>query len=99
MARCGPAATSRTLKGCNGARLHAPVVVSQRPGTLERSLLRGAGTRAGPGSSKVILEAFKPGTAPSDSSAMYGTLGPDGQPLGVTPEVDRAVRTGTGGLY
>jgi penicillin-binding protein 1A len=58
-----------------------------------------SGARAGPGTQKAILEAFKPGTSPSDSAAMYGTLGPDGQPIGVTPEVDRAVRTGTGGLY
>jgi penicillin-binding protein 1A len=51
------------------------------------------GARAGPSSSKVILEAFKPGTAPADSSASYYGA------AGVTPEVDRAVRTGTGGLY
>ena len=49
------------------------------------------GARAGPGSSRAILEAFKPGTAPPDSSASYYGA--------VTPEVDRAVRTGTGGLY
>ena len=59
----------------------------------------GTGTRAGSGSQKVILEAFKPGTAPSDPNTMYGTLGPDGQPIGVSPDADRAVRTGTGGLY
>ena len=57
-----------------------------------------SGTRAGPGSQRVILEAFKPGTAPADASTMYGTLGPDGQPIGVSPDADRAVRTG-GGLY
>ncbi len=58
-----------------------------------------SGTRAGPGAQRAILEAFKPGTAPADSTAMYGTLGPDGQPIGVSPDADRAVRTGTGGLY
>ena len=57
-----------------------------------------SGTRAGPSSQRVILEAFKPGTAPADASTMYGTLGPDGQPIGVSPDADRAVRTG-GGLY
>ncbi|EJW12968.1 Multimodular transpeptidase-transglycosylase [Rhodovulum sp. PH10] len=57
------------------------------------------GTRAGPGTQRAILEAYKPGTAPTDAATMVGTLGPDGQPIGVTPEVDRAVRTGTGGLY
>ncbi|MEZ5787718.1 MAG: penicillin-binding protein 1A [Xanthobacteraceae bacterium] len=51
------------------------------------------GARAGPGSSKVILEAFKPGTAPTDSSVSYYGA------AGVTPDADRAVRTGTGGLY
>lgn len=51
------------------------------------------GARAGPGAGKAVLEAFKPGTAPADTSAgYYGAAG-------VTPEVDRAVRTGTGGLY
>ncbi len=58
-----------------------------------------SGTRAGPGTQRAILEAYKPGTAPADSTAMYGTLGPDGQPIGVSPDADRAVRTGTGGLY
>jgi penicillin-binding protein 1A len=44
-----------------------------------------------------ILEAFKPGTAPPDS---YSILG-DGSPrsLSVTPDADRAVGSGTGGLY
>jgi penicillin-binding protein 1A len=50
---------------------------------------RKTGARAGPGS-QAILEAFKPGTAPPDTSAEYYGA--------VTPEVDRAVR-GTGGLY
>ena len=30
------------------------------------------GMRAGPGDSKVILEAFKPGTAPPDNNAVIG---------------------------
>ena len=47
----------------------------------------------------MILEAFKPGTAPPDGTAMVGVLGPDGQSIGVSPEADRAVRSGTGGLY
>ncbi|HEY4820311.1 MAG TPA: penicillin-binding protein 1A [Xanthobacteraceae bacterium] len=53
------------------------------------------GTRAGPGTSSSILEAFKPGTAPPDSAAIIGSA--DGP--GVTPDADRAVRSGTGGLY
>ena len=65
------------------------------------------GQRAGPGSEKVILEAFKPGTAPPDSYSVVGYgnseqgapgRGPPGF-FGVTPDADRAVRSGTGGLY
>jgi penicillin-binding protein 1A len=47
----------------------------------------------------VILEAFKPGTAPPDNYSAIGVVDADGRPLGVSPEADRAVRTGTGGLY
>jgi penicillin-binding protein 1A len=56
------------------------------------------GMRAVPGDSQVILEAFKPGTAPPDGSAVVGVTDPDGRPLTVSPEADRAVRTG-GGIY
>jgi penicillin-binding protein 1A len=58
------------------------------------------GMRAAPGDTKVILEAFKPGTAPPDSYSIVGspTADADGR-YGVTPEADRAVRSGTGGLY
>ena len=67
------------------------------------------GQRAGPESQKVILEAFKPGTAPPDNYSVVG-YGNDQQqqqapgrgPPGffrVSPDADRAVRSGTGGLY
>jgi penicillin-binding protein 1A len=56
------------------------------------------GLRAAPGG-PAILEAFKPGTAPPDSAAVIGMSGADGQPIGVSPDADRAVRAGTGGLY
>jgi penicillin-binding protein 1A len=67
-----------------------------------------SGTRAGPGTERAILEAFKPGTAPPDSYSVVGDgAGPDdGRPwgdrgrfFGVSPDADRAVRSGTGGLY
>jgi penicillin-binding protein 1A len=58
-----------------------------------------SGTRAGPGDGRVILEAFKPGTAPPDNYSAIGMTDANGQPVGVSPEADRAVRTGTGGLY
>jgi penicillin-binding protein 1A len=56
-----------------------------------------SGMRAGPGEGAgVILEAFKPGTSPPDT---YAVIGGDGPQAGITPEADRAVGTGTGGLY
>ncbi len=58
-----------------------------------------SGMRAGPGDQRVILEAFKPGTAPPDNYSVVGVTDADGRPMGVSPEADRAVRTGTGGLY
>jgi penicillin-binding protein 1A len=68
------------------------------------------GQRAGPTSEKVILEAFKPGTAPPDNYSVVGygndqqqqEQAPGRSPPGffrVSPDADRAVRSGTGGLY
>ena len=64
------------------------------------------GMRARPGDPRVILEAFKPGTAPPDSYSIVGTETangkplPDAGPVAVSPDADRAVRSsGTGGLY
>ncbi len=66
------------------------------------------GTRAGPGDDKVILEAFKPGTAPGDSFSIIGFTDETGRPLiapdqqrpwGITPEADRAVGRGPFGLW
>jgi penicillin-binding protein 1A len=57
-----------------------------------------SGMRAGPGDSRVILEAFKPGTAPPDNYSVIGVTDADGRPIGVSPEADRGVRTGSG-LY
>jgi penicillin-binding protein 1A len=58
------------------------------------------GTRAGPETQRAILEAFKPGTAPPDNYSVVGSgeSGP-GWNAGVAPGADRAVRSGTGGLY
>ncbi|HEX2215659.1 MAG TPA: penicillin-binding protein 1A [Xanthobacteraceae bacterium] len=57
------------------------------------------GTRAGPGSERVILEAFKPGTAPPDGYSIIGSTDPDGRPVYVSPEADRAVGRDARGLY
>jgi penicillin-binding protein 1A len=55
------------------------------------------GMRASPGDSRVILEAFKPGTAPPDSYSIIGT--PEAEGRGGAPPDDRMLRSGTGGLY
>jgi penicillin-binding protein 1A len=49
---------------------------------------------SGPGS---ILEAFKPGTAPPDSYAAGDSDSP--HVLNVSPDIDKQIGTGTGGLY
>jgi penicillin-binding protein 1A len=60
-----------------------------------------SGMRAGPGDPKVILEAFKPGTAPPDSYSVIGTeASSSGGAMSVSPDsAAGAVHTGTGGLY
>ncbi len=57
------------------------------------------GMRAGPGDARAILEAFKPGTAPPDSYSVIGAETASGGALPVSPDADRAIRSGTGGLY
>jgi penicillin-binding protein 1A len=54
---------------------------------------------SGEGGESVILEAFKPGTAPPTSYSIIGFQDAMGQSLTVSPEADRAVASGTGGLY
>ena len=57
------------------------------------------GMRAAPGDTRVILEAFKPGTAPPDSYSVIGMPDAEGRSLGGPPPDDRMLRSGTGGLY
>jgi penicillin-binding protein 1A len=60
------------------------------------------GLRAALGQSGTIFEAFKPGTGPSESAPVIGMGGTDDQqqPYRVSPDAERAVRSGgTGGLY
>jgi penicillin-binding protein 1A len=112
-------------RGATGGHLAAPIVrdfmkvaLADKPAVPFRvppgiKLIRvdlKSGQRAGPGTEKVILEAFKPGTAPPDSYSVVG-YGNDQQqqepapgrgPPGffrVSPDADRAVHSGTGGLY
>jgi len=56
------------------------------------------GMRAGPGDQRVILEAFKPGTAPPDAYSVIGAEA-NGVPTAGSPDTGTVVRTGTGGLY
>jgi penicillin-binding protein 1A len=58
-----------------------------------------SGMRAGPGSERVILEAFKPGTAPPDSYSVVGYDGGGGGYSTNPADSDRFIRSGTGGLY
>jgi len=100
-------------KGATGGVLAAPIVrdfmkvaLADKPAVPFRvpagiKLIRidpKTGMRAGPGDQRVILEAFKPGTAPPDNYSIIGVTDAEGRPLGVSPEADRAVRNG-GGLY
>jgi penicillin-binding protein 1A len=60
------------------------------------------GLRAVAGQTATIYEAFKPGTGPSEAAPVIGFGGADDQqqPYRVSPDADRAVRSGgTGGLY
>ena len=60
---------------------------------------RRTGLRAQAGGPDVILEAFKPGTSPPTTYSIIGYQDSMGIPEEVSPEADRAVATGTGGLY
>jgi penicillin-binding protein 1A len=63
------------------------------------------GLRASPGSGEAILEAFKPGTEPSDENSMLGVADANANadarpPVTVPPDYERTIlRSGTGGLY
>ena len=60
------------------------------------------GMRAAPGDTNVILEAFKPGTAPPDNYSVIGTDTANGRPIDTSVSPDAAagaVRSSTGGLY
>ncbi|MGE0060525.1 MAG: penicillin-binding protein 1A [Xanthobacteraceae bacterium] len=101
--------------GATGGHLSAPVVrdfikaaLADKPPVPFRvppgiKLIRvdaKTGARAGPGTQKVILEAFKPATAPPDGYSQIGFGDAGGAYGGQVPaEAGRAVRSGTGGLY
>jgi len=67
------------------------------PGLKLIRISASTGMRAGSGEGAgTLLEAFKPGTAPPDT---YMVIGGEAMQAGITPEAERAVGTGTGGLY
>jgi penicillin-binding protein 1A len=101
-------------RGATGGVLAAPIVrdfmkvaLADKPAVPFRvpagiKLIRidpKTGMRAVPGDQRVILEAFKPGTAPPDNYSVIGVTDAEGRALGVSPEADRALSRGTGGLY
>jgi penicillin-binding protein 1A len=63
------------------------------------SIDRKTGLSAPNGGPGTILEAFKPGTGPPDTYSIIGYTDQMGRPLTVAPESDRAVISGSGGLY
>jgi penicillin-binding protein 1A len=76
-----------------------PIPFRVPPGMNFIPIDRHTGLRAEAGDPGTILEAFKPGTAPPDTYSIIGYTDTMGRPLTVAPESDRAVISGTGGLY
>jgi penicillin-binding protein 1A len=76
-----------------------PIPFRVPPGLNFLPIDRRTGLTAQPGDEGVILEAFKPGTAPPDTYSIIGYTDTMGRPLTVAPEADRAIISGTGGLY
>jgi len=103
-------------RGATGGELSAPVFNEFMKGALEGSrpvdfrvpegmkliaINRKTGMQAEPGGADVIMEAFKPGTGPSD---VYSVIGSDEIATGdaitnVSPQATKAVDSGQGGLY
>jgi penicillin-binding protein 1A len=102
-------------KGNTGGGLAAPIFLDFMKGALEGrkpvdfrvppglklvAIDRKTGLEAEAGQPGVIMEAFKPGTAPP---SVYSVIGFSDDmasgTLSVSPEANRAVLSGTGGLY
>ncbi|MGD9912805.1 MAG: penicillin-binding protein 1A [Rhizobiaceae bacterium] len=62
---------------------------------------RKTGMRAAEGEGGAIMEAFKPGTGPADSYWVIGMdeFGAGGQGEALSPQANRALQDGAGGLY
>ncbi len=81
------------LSGKQKADFRVPRGIKLIPINRKTGLLAQAGN---PG---VILEAFKPGTAPPDQYSVIGGFDGDSGTVSVSPAASRAVTLGTGGLY
>jgi penicillin-binding protein 1A len=77
----------------------SPIPFNVPPGIKLIRVDAKTGMRASPGDTKVILEAFKPGTAPPDTYSVIGAETANGVPTSGSPDVGNVVRSGTGGLY
>jgi penicillin-binding protein 1A len=76
-----------------------PIPFRVPPGMTFIPINRQTGLTAQAGDPGTILEAFKPGTGPPDTYSIIGFTDASGRPLTVAPESDRAIISGTGGLY
>ncbi|QPC87853.1 PBP1A family penicillin-binding protein [Mesorhizobium sp. NBSH29] len=74
------------------------------PGMKIIAINRKTGMRAAKGEANVIMEAFKPGTGPADSYWVIGggevaSSGQSGSRATISPQANKAIETGGGGLY
>jgi len=84
------------------AMADAPVVKFKVPEGMKLIAVdRKSGMRAGPGQAGSIVEAFKPGTGPADSYWVIGMDGLEGEERAnaISPQANRAITSGGGGLY
>lgn len=77
-----------------------PVDFRMPTGLTLVAINRKTGMEARPGEADVIYESFKPGTGPADFLSVIGDQYATGQQiLNVSPQANRAIVSGTGGLY
>ena len=84
------------------AMADAPVVKFKVPEGMKLIAVdRKSGMRSAPGAGGSIIEAFKPGTGPADSYWVIGMDGLEGEERAnaISPQANRAISTGGGGLY
>ncbi|MEW5422067.1 penicillin-binding protein 1A [Amorphus sp. 3PC139-8] len=101
-------------RGATGGQVAAPIFIdfmksalADTPGVEFRvpegiklvPVYASTGQPAPSGGAGVILEAFKPGTAPGDTFSVIGLNSGKSSRSTVTRESERAVLSGTGGLY